>query len=88
MPRKREGYGVWPVYKNQNGRHYDNKIDGLLLLDYEDDTFHIGQSYEDVAATTVECKLCGSRSFNVGEGNYFTAIKCVKCKWELMIHEG
>ena len=54
----------------------------------EDDTFFIGQSYEEAAATTLACKKCGGMNFNIGQGNYFTAVKCVNCDWQLCIHEG
>jgi len=54
----------------------------------DDDTFHLGQVYEEKAAATVACSICGGREFNVGQGNYFTAIRCVKCGWELCFHDG
>ena len=53
-----------------------------------DETFHIGQSYENTAAKTLECRHCGGREFNVGQGGYFTAIRCVRCEWEECIHDG
>ena len=60
-----------------------------VFVKLEDDkTFKIGQCYEDQAATTIACKKCGSHEFNVGQGSYFTAIKCVKCDWQICIHEG
>lgn len=54
----------------------------------KDETFIIGQCYEEVAATTIACKLCGSKKFNVGQGSYYTVIKCVNCDWQLCVHEG
>lgn len=53
-----------------------------------DETFIIGQCYEDKAATTLSCKKCGSTSFNVGQGACYTAIKCVNCSWQLCVHLG
>ena len=53
-----------------------------------DTTFHIGQSYEKEAATTAQCAICGSKEFNVGCGDYYTAIRCPTCGWERLIHEG
>jgi hypothetical protein len=53
-----------------------------------DDTFHIGQCYDSCAAKIVECSRCRGREFNVGQGKYFTAIRCVKCAWECCIHDG
>jgi hypothetical protein len=37
---------------------------------------------------TVICRECGSDQFIVGRRSYYTAIKCVKCKWERCIHSG
>jgi ribosomal protein S27E len=54
----------------------------------DDETFVIGQSYEEYAATTLACKKCGNTAFRVGQGSYFTAIKCTECDWQLCIHEG
>ena len=39
-------------------------------------------------AQTLICRQCGSDQFIVAHWNYFTAIKCVKCKWERCIHDG
>jgi len=54
----------------------------------DEDIFHIGQSYEDEAAKVLKCKICGGMEFNVGRGDYYTAIKCIKCEWELCVHNG
>lgn len=54
----------------------------------KDSLFHIGQSYENEVAETLFCKNCGGNQFNVGQGGYYTAIRCVKCKWEKCIHQG
>ena len=50
--------------------------------------FHIGQSYDDEPCQTVICDKCNSDKFIVGEGSYFTAIKCINCGWEICIHDG
>ena len=50
--------------------------------------FHVGQSYEDTPSKKIICGICGGDKFNVGQGNCFTAIRCVKCEWESGIHEG
>jgi len=54
----------------------------------DDTTFHIGQCYDKLAATTLSCKNCGNKEFNVGVGGHFTAIRCPKCEWEICIHDG
>lgn len=53
-----------------------------------DTRFHIGSQMDDDAATTIRCRLCGAFDFNVGVGQYFTAIRCSKCGWEECIHSG
>jgi ribosomal protein L37E len=52
-----------------------------------DGKFHVGSMGQDPAKSIV-CRKCGSTQFNVGQGSYFTAIKCVKCEWEICIHDG
>ena len=54
----------------------------------EDTTFSIGQSYQDVAATTLICKFCQGSTFNIGQGSYFTAVKCVQCGQQSCVHDG
>lgn len=60
----------------------------LYRIVSDDETFHIGQSYDDDSAESVECIKCGGRSFNVGVGSHYTAIRCVVCHWENCIHDG
>ena len=50
--------------------------------------FHIGQSYTTKVATTIICNKCGADEFIVGSGEYYTAIKCKTCGYEVAIHEG
>lgn len=38
--------------------------------------------------STLVCLKCGATEFNIGKGGYWTAARCVKCKWERCIHEG
>ena len=56
-----------------------------LTIDEDDGSWHIG--YDDPLKTIV-CKRCGGKEFSVGVGSHFTGIGCVKCLWELCIHEG
>lgn len=87
MPRKRDKHHFWGIWSDKK---IDEKFDEDNIIEKceNDETFHIGQSYEEEAVTTIKCAKCGSREFNVGQGNYFTAIRCPKCKWELCIHNG
>jgi len=59
-----------------------------VIIETKKDCFQIGQCYEDKPALKLECKKCGNDKFFVGSGNYYTAIKCPVCKWEVCIHEG
>ena len=50
--------------------------------------FHIGQCYDEEPAKMIKCAYCSGTEFNVGIGSYFTAIRCIKCEWEICIHDG
>ena len=43
---------------------------------------------QDEQEKRLACKLCGGASFEVSSGNYRTVIRCPKCRWELLIHDG
>ena len=90
MSQKRVGYrSYWGAEHEPSKRTLVDTYDDKFLQKVEhDQSFHIGQSYEEKAAITMQCIFCLGREFNVGVGNYFTAIRCVKCEWELCIHEG
>jgi ribosomal protein L37E len=59
-----------------------------FVEEMEDGLFSIGQSYDETPAKTLVCKRCGGNQFNVGQGGYFTAIKCVTCQYEVCVHDG
>lgn len=50
--------------------------------------FHIDRSSYSGGISTLICKICGNDKFIVGQAEFFTAIKCDKCGYELGIHEG
>ncbi len=66
----------------------ESEHEDVLREDLLDETFHIGQCYEGVAATTLRCLKCGSKEFNVGQGSFFTVLRCPNCKWECCVHSG
>ena len=79
--------------EEENGDNFYPKdaavtFDDLYVELPDDDTFHIGQCYTDTAAVTLACKKCGGREFNVASADYYTAIRCVKCEWEALVHAG
>ena len=59
-----------------------------LFTTRADDLFHVGESVGYPACETFVCKLCGGNEFNAGRIGYTTAIRCVKCEWEWVVHEG
>ena len=61
---------------------------GLLKYAGKEKPFHLGQEWEDEKAKQVACSKCGGDQFHVGQGNFYTAIRCVTCKWEMGIHSG
>ena len=73
----------------KNGKYIDDflefSIDRFDIID--DNTFHIGQGYDGKTCQKYICK-CGNDKFNVGDSNYYTAIKCIKCGLEICVHEG
>lgn len=93
MTRNRTEYSYWPETKWLDTRSNKEYIswkadDDFVNFNKEDNTFHIGQSYEKKAVTSLECKSCGGKEFNVGSGHCYTAIRCPNCKWEVLLHEG
>ena len=59
-------------------------------MSYEDTGkyFSIGQIYDDKNAEIIRCSKCKSEKFNVAVGSHYTAIRCVKFKKEINIHDG
>lgn len=64
------------------------EIPDLFHHEAEPTLFNVGQCYEDQPAKKIICAECGGDQFNVGQGDCFTAIRCVNCEWETGIHEG
>lgn len=57
-------------------------------IDYNDkNVFHVTDN-DDESIKTFKCKCCGGTKFNVGQGSWFTAIKCIVCNWEYGWDEG
>lgn len=71
--------------KDQGSGNHDKEMYVKLI---KDETFHVGQMYVEVPCETYVCLGCGGKEFKVGYGDLFTAIKCVKCLWEVEVHEG
>ena len=77
-----------PRYCNSEVWPEDEIQDELLAFDIAAKPFHIGQCFEENKAQPIKCYKCGGGEFNVGQGIYYTAIRCMHCEWECCIHEG
>lgn len=65
-------------------KHKDDPYKMIKTKDWK-----VGQCNEETVGTkTIKCSICGGTDFNVGSGSYFTAIRCVNCKYEICVHEG
>ena len=64
------------------------RVEGILMGLEKREEFIVKQGYEEERTKTIVCKICGADNFKVGQGGYFTAIKCLTCEWEICIHEG
>jgi hypothetical protein len=76
---------VWPYHMDTDR---DDEQETPLAFDADAKPFHIGQSYEESKAQPLKCLKCGGKEFHVGQGSYYTAIRCVRCEWECCIHKG
>jgi len=53
-----------------------------------DDTFRIGRMGSSYAVKTLACKSCAGVSFMVGQDDYFVALSCRNCGYEVPLHYG
>jgi hypothetical protein len=74
------------------GREYWSPVvevigwDTHVIVDREPN-FHVVDTRGD-RACQIRCVVCGAGEFQVGAGEYLTAVRCMHCKWELVIHSG
>lgn len=82
------------IYTKENGvtdsDDYEYPVEEPILFEEEQGgtMFHLKQSYEPSNVNKLICLGCGGDQFNIGKGNYYTAIRCSTCEWEQCIHEG
>lgn len=90
MATEKENIDSWDTYDNSvfPGKLNIKKINTEELIQTvdNDNTFHIGRSYDHRPVALIKCIICGATDFNVGQGSYFTAIKCKNCEYEICIH--
>lgn len=64
-----------------------NVIAEFVIEKKKRNDFHLERSPQSGISTMI-CKICGNDKFIVGQAEFFTAIKCDECGYELGIHEG
>lgn len=74
--------------KKNNDREYPCDTYQDILEESDEDLFEIGQVYDNDPAKKLVCKLCGNDKFYIGKGDYFTALKCPTCLYEICVHDG
>ena len=60
------------------------------LVEHDGDAFHLAQyagGPHEEQAKQMRC-ICGGTEFHLGCADYYTAVRCVKCRRELRVHEG
>ena len=51
--------------------------------------FKLHQTYEKPGSVEqVRCAKCGRKELEVGQGSYFTVVRCPDCGHESCVHEG
>lgn len=51
--------------------------------------FRLHQTYDKPGSTRqIRCRWCGSTRFEVGQGSYYTVVRCPECGTEECIHDG
>lgn len=59
----------------------------VVELIYKED-FKLKKGGLSAGVKTLVCKICKGDQFTVGQDQYYTAVKCNECGYELGIHEG
>lgn len=84
--RIRGGYYIPGVGAFDHDEGWDDRPHAVLSPMQK--PFHIGQSYEGVVAQMIACSYCGGTAFEVGAGEFFTALRCLGCHREWCQHDG
>jgi ribosomal protein S27E len=86
---------VLKLVKEKNQLKYETKkfddsnvIAEFVLKKEKRKDFFLKKDSPSGAISTLVCKICGNDKFIVGQAEFFTAIKCDTCGYELGIHEG
>lgn len=66
----------------------DERYDYGVYGSRSDDSWHINYLSMGEPTERIICAVCGGDKFEVGIQDYATIIRCVTCRWELIIHEG
>ena len=81
--------------------HKINKLQGKvnelsdlgIMMEYviekrQRNDFHLVSSIDESRCKTLVCRICGDDKFIVGQKEYYTALRCTNCNYDLGIHEG
>lgn len=60
----------------------------FLLRDHPSKKMRLKQSYAHRKPPLLVCNRCDGESFQVANEEHLTVIRCVKCLWEAVIHDG
>lgn len=66
----------------------DDVIMEYVLEKQERNDFHIVRGTGGVSCSTLVCRICGNENLRVGQGAFYTAVKCDNCDYEIGVHEG
>lgn len=82
------------IHKLNNIQSVESEFtDQAVIMEYviekrQQKNFHLVKSQDEGCCETLVCKLCENDQFIIGQKEYFTALKCVNCNYEIGIHEG
>lgn len=54
----------------------------------DQETWEAEPPYDNYPATKLQCIACGGTHFEVGSGDYLTAIRCINCMESVVVHSG
>lgn len=66
----------------------DDVIMEFVIEKQQRKEFHLISDATETSCETLICRLCGNEHFKIGQKEFFTALKCDSCGYEVGIHEG
>lgn len=81
-------YPNWQLDETYPEGHGKWGMPPLLKWTNQCGPWHLHQCYTKKPARQVECGFCGGNNFEVAQDDYWTGIRCTKCRIEMCIHDG